>query len=278
MTKFSLKFWRASALAAILFTTSPLAAETIKVGGTGGSLGTIRLLAEAFKKDNPKHDVVVVPGLGSGGGRKALMGGALDLTISSRPGKGMEKIDGATARLFGRTPFVFAVSPKTSIDNLSIQEIIDIYAGKKVTWANGERLRLILRPLTDSDSEMLFSIGADMEQALKAAHKRDGMSIGITDEESANLIESTPGAIGSSTTVLIQSERRKLKALSVKGIAPSAKTIADGSYPWFKSYFVVNKPDVSPAARAFADFVVSPRAQPIIAKVGYWLPEAGESR
>jgi len=265
-------------LAVSFFMSAPLAAETIKVGGTGGSLGTIRLLAEAFKKDNPKHEVVVVPGLGSGGGRKALMGGALDLTISSRPGKGMEKIDGATARLFGRTPFVFAVSPKNSMDNLSIQEIIDIYAGKKVTWASGERLRLILRPLTDSDSEMLFGIGADMEQALKAAHKRDGMSIGITDEESANLIETTPGAIGSSTTVLIQSERRKLKALSVKGIAPSAKTIADGSYPWFKGFFVVNKPDVSPAARAFADFVVSPRAQPIIAKVGYWLPEAGESR
>lgn len=261
-----------------LFVGAPLGAEPIKVGGTGGALGTIRLLAEAFKKDNPKHEVVVVPGLGSGGGRKALIGGALDLAVTSRPGKSVEKLDGATARLFGRAPFVFAVAAKNPVNNLSIQEIIDIYSGKRVAWPSGERLRLILRPLTDSDSEMLFGIGADMEQAVKSAHKRDGMSIAITDEESANLIESTPGAIGSSSTCLILAEKRPLKALTVKGVAATAKTIADGSYPWFKSYFIINKPDVTPAARAFADFVVSPRAQQIIAKVGYWLPEAGEAK
>lgn len=261
-----------------LFVAAPLGAETIRIGGTGGALGTIRLLAEVFKKDNPKNEVVVVLGLGSGGGRKALIGGALDLSVTSRPGKGVEKLDGATARLYGRAPFVFAVSAKNPVTNLSIQDIIDIYSGKKTAWPSGERLRLILRPLTDSDSEMLFGIGADMERAVKSAHQREGMSIAITDEESANLIESTPGAIGSSSTCLILAEKRPLKALTVKGIAATAKTIADGSYPWFKSYFIVNKPDVTPAARAFADFVVSPRAQQIIAKVGYWLPEAGESR
>lgn len=270
--------WRSLACAVTLLMTAPLGAETIRIGGTGGALGTIRLLAEAFKKENPKTEVVVVPGLGSGGGRKALIGGALDLAVTSRPGKGVEKFDGATARLYGRAPFVFAVAAKNPVSNLSIQEIIEIYSGKMVAWPSGERLRLILRPLTDSDSEMLFSIGADMEQAVKSAHKREGMSIAITDEESANLIESTPGAIGSSTTGLILAEKRPLKALTVKGVAATAKTIADGSYPWFKSYFIVNKPEIAPAARAFADFVVSQRAQQIIAKVGHWLPEAGEAR
>lgn len=278
MKKLELKRWRWIVLAAAFLIAAPLGAQTIKVGGSGGALGTIRLLGEAFKKEQPKSDVVVVPGLGSGGGRKALLGGALDLAIVARPGNAVEKLDGATARLYGRAPFVFAVSPKNSTSNLSIQDIIDIYSGKKTSWPSGERLRLILRPLTDSDSEMLFGIGADMEQAVKAAHKREGMSIAITDEESAYLIESTPGAIGSSTTCLILSEKRALKPLTVKGVAATPKAIADGSYPWFKSYFVVNKPNVSPAARAFADFVVSARAQQIVANVGYWLPEGGGSR
>lgn len=278
MKLFALNCWRGLACAIALAAVAPLGAETVKVGGSGGALGTIRLLGEAFKKENPKIDVVVVPGLGSGGGRKALLGGALDLAITARPGKGVEKLDGAVARVYGRAPFVFAVAAKSPVTNLSIQEIIEIYSGKKVAWSSGERLRLILRPLTDSDSEMLYSIGADMEQAVKSAHKREGMSIAITDEESANLIESTPGAIGSSTTCLILAEKRPLKALSVRGIAASAKSIADGSYPWFKSFFIVNKLDATPAARAFADFVVSPRAQPIIAKVGYLMPDAGEAR
>lgn len=266
------------ALTAALFMATPLGAQAIKVGGTGATLGVMRVLGEAYKKEHPNVDVVIVPGLGSSGGRRALMGGALDLAVTSRPGKAVEKLDGASARLYGRSPFVLAVPVKNPTSNLTIQEIIDIYGGKKITWPNGERLRLILRPLADSDSEMLFSIGPDMEHALKAAHQREGMSIAITDEESANMIESTEGAIGSSTTCLISAEKRALKALSVKGIAPSPKSIADGSYPWFKSFYVVNKADGSAAARAFAEYVTSARGQQIVAKLGHWLPEAGERR
>ena len=44
------------------------AAETIRIGGAGGALGTMRALGEAFRKQYPNMEVVVVPGLGSGGG------------------------------------------------------------------------------------------------------------------------------------------------------------------------------------------------------------------
>ena len=99
--------------ASILTIASVLAhADTIKVGGTGAALGVMRVLGDAYKKDQPNVDVVVVPGLGSGGGRKALMGGALDLAVIARPGKAVEKMDGASAHLYGRAPFVFAVSAK----------------------------------------------------------------------------------------------------------------------------------------------------------------------
>ncbi len=136
----------ASALAVAIFMATPLAAETIKAGGTGGALGVMRVLGDAYKTDHPNVDVVVVPELGSSGGQKALMGSALDLAVTGRPSYAVEKLDGAIARLYGRSPFVFAVPVKNPINHLTIQEIIDIYGGKETTWANGERLRLILRP------------------------------------------------------------------------------------------------------------------------------------
>lgn len=269
-------YWIGAVLMATVW--PPAYGATLKVGGTGAALGVMERLGAAFKKNNPTVDIVVVPGLGSSGGRKALMGGALDIAVTSRPGHAVEKADGATARLYGRSPFVFAVQAKNPAANLTIQEIIDIYGGKKITWLGGDRLRLILRPITDSDSELLFGIGPDMEQALKAAHKRDDMAIAMTDEESASLIESTPGGFGSSVLSLIIAEKRRLRFLSVKGVAPSPAHIANGSYPWFKSFYLLSKPDASAAARAFGDFVVSAPARSMLEPLGHWLPDARSDR
>jgi len=133
---------------------------------------------------------------------------------------------------------------------------------------------LILRPLTDSDTEMLLNIGPDMEQAVKSAHQREGMKIAITDEESADAIQSTSGAVGTSMLSLIVSEMRPLQALSIKGIVASVKSIADGSYPWFKSYYVVTKADSSPSSRSFVEFALSARDRQILSTLGHWLPEA----
>ncbi len=250
------------------------AAETIRIGGTGSALGPMRVLEEAFRKQHPNLEVVVVPGLGSGGGRKALMGGALDVAATARPWRGAEKLDGAVARLYGWSPFVMAVAAKNPAANLTIQNILEIHNGKKTSWPDGERLRLILRQLTDSDTEMLLSIGPDMERAVKSAHQREGMKIAITDEESAEAIQSTPGAIGTSMLSLIISEKRPLKALSIKGIVPSVKSIADGSYPWFKSFYLVTKADSSPSSRSFVEFALSARGRQILSTLGHWLPEA----
>lgn len=43
-------------------------AETLKIGGTGGDLGTMRQLGEAFTAKHPGVTVEVLPSLGSGGG------------------------------------------------------------------------------------------------------------------------------------------------------------------------------------------------------------------
>jgi len=251
------------------------AAETIRIGETGSALGAMRALGEAFRKQYPNMEVVVVPGLGSGGGRKALMGGALDVAVTARPWKGAEKIDGAVARLYGWSPFVMAVASKNPAANLTIQDILDIYSsGKKTNWPDGQWHRLILRPLADSDTEMVLNIGPDMEHAVKIAHRREGMKIAITDEESAEAIQSTPGAVGTSMLSLIVSEKRRFKALSIKGVVPSIKTVADESYPWFKSFYLVTKADSAPSLRSFVEFVLSARGWQILLTLGHWLPEA----
>lgn len=259
-------------VAAAAWPTEALHANTIKIGGTGGALGVVSALSDAFRKKQPDVAIVVIPGLGSGGARQALKDGALDIAVTARPWKKTEAVEGAVARLYGRTPLVLTVPKSISISDITVQEIIDIYAGEKTTWPNGERLRLILRPLADSDTELLSSIGPDMERAVKSAHARKGMTVAVTDEEAANTIESTKGAIGSTTLSLILSEKRGLTPLTVKGIAPSPKNIANGSYPWFKSFYLSTRGQTSAPARQFVEFVMSAQGQEIVAQLGHWLP------
>lgn len=259
-------------LCAVLLVTAQAQAETLKVGGTGAALGVMRLLGDAFEKQHPNFKVVVVEGLGSSGGRKALLGRALDVAVTSKAGKRQEKTAGTNASLLGRSPFLIAVSEKNRATNLTMKELIEIYSFKTTRWPDGSRLRLILRPLTDSDSDVLKSMSPDMESALKTAHAREGVKIAMTDEESATAIETTAGAVGSSVLALVLSEKRSVKPLAINGVTPSVKTIADGSYPWLKNFYVLTRVEPSASSQLFADFVLSAQARRLVTSLGIWIP------
>ncbi len=74
----------------LLFTAGSFAA-TLKIGGTGAALGTMRILADQFVRKRPDISVVIPDSLGSGGGIKAVLAGALDIALSSRQLKPKEQ-------------------------------------------------------------------------------------------------------------------------------------------------------------------------------------------
>ena len=75
------------------FSTHALA-DAIRIGGTGAAIGTIHLLAEAFKHAHPEHTVKILPSLGTSGGLKALQAGALDIALAARDVNAEEKSAG----------------------------------------------------------------------------------------------------------------------------------------------------------------------------------------
>ena len=86
------------------------------------------------------------------------MGGAIDIAVTSKAGKDIEKLEGAVAVLLGMTPFVFATSKRNPAIALTTQELVDIWNGKIAAWPDGSRLRLVLRPESDSDTDTLKRI------------------------------------------------------------------------------------------------------------------------
>ena len=246
-------------------------AQEIKIGGTGASLGTMQVLAQAYAKTQADAKITVLPSMGSGGGIKAVLAGAIQIGVSSRPLSEAESKAGAVAIEYGRTPFVFATTAASKATGITTQNLADFYAGKVDQWPDGSKLRLVLRPIGDSDSELIKAMSPAMREAKSAAEQRKGMVFTVTDQDTASSIEKVPGALGPSTLALMLSEERALKALTLDGVVPSAENIANGRYPLFKQLLIVTGPKTPPEAQAFVSFVRSGAGREILAQTGHWV-------
>lgn len=246
-------------------------AQEIKIGGTGSALGTMQVLAKAYSATQPAAKITVLPSTGSSGGIRALQAGAIQIAVSSRPLNDAESKSGIVAVEYGRTPFVFATSTSNPATGIKTRDLVDIYAGKVKQWADGSKLRLVLRPVGDSDSESIKSISPAMGDALAAAEQRQGMLFTVSDQDTAQSIESVAGALGPSTLALLLSEKRALKALALDGVVPSAQTLANGSYRLSKQMLIATGPKTTPEARAFVTFVQSAAGREVLQRTGHWV-------
>lgn len=194
------------ALTLLLGAGAQAQAQELKLGGTGAALGSMQLLAQAYARTRPELRLSVLPSMGSGGGIKAVLAGAIQVALSSRPLSAAEVQAGAVAVEYGRTPFVFATAVGNPVAGITSQNLVDFYAGKADTWPDGSKLRLVLRPIGDSDSETIKAISPAMRDAKDLAEQRKGMVFAVTDQETASALEKIPGALGPSTLALLLSE------------------------------------------------------------------------
>lgn len=245
--------------------------KKLTISGTGSSLGTVKLLAREFKRLSPETSIEILPSIGSNGAIKAVLSGALDIGFTSRPLTGEEKGQGLIQREHGETPFVFGAARSANIHDISLTDLVRIFNGTVTTWPDGSPLRLVLRPISDTDTQILKSISPSMSSALESAHRRSGIKIAMTDQDSADAIESIPGAIGTSTLALILSESRKIEVLTVDGVQPSLQNLKNGTYPYSKKLYMVTRKQPKPLAQRFIEFLQGDRARAILVRTGHWV-------
>ena len=238
------------------------------MSGTGSALGTLHLLADAYGKANPGHRRRVLPSVGSSGAIGAVADGALDVAIAGRPLRPPEQARGLVATPYARTPFVLAVGPRTGVSGITAAELGRIYRGEQATWPSGERVRLILRPQTDIDDEILRAISPEMASAVEAAHRRQGMIVAVTNQECNEALARTPGAIGPTTLTQIITEDRSIVPLAWNGVTPTVANLASGAYPLVKILAAVVRAPPSPPVRRFLDFLGSPEARDVLERTG----------
>ena len=135
-------------------TVQPVKAEVMEIPGTGANEFLLKKLAEAFNRENPGDTVVIPPSVGSSGGIRLV---GEDERILGRVARSLKKEEakyGLTYLVFAKDPVVFVVSSRVGVNDLTVQQLIDIYTGKIENWqqvgGQNHPVRLLVREPEDS--------------------------------------------------------------------------------------------------------------------------------
>lgn len=237
------------------------------IGGTGGALGVVSALAQAYGSVDPAQPIEVRASLGTGGGLRALSDGRLDIALAARPLTEAEQ-PGRIVRPFARTPLAFVAHADVAAAGIDTATLIAIYRGERTTWPDGRRCRAILRPRGDAESAVLADSDPVVAEALAYAHERLRLIAPLTTQETLRTIRRTPGAFGYSPLAEVLAQDEGLRILRYNGVAPAPAAVANGDYPLVETFWMVTTTAPSPGVVAFIDFVTSTDGIALLASRG----------
>lgn len=172
--------------------------------------------------------------------------------------------------------FVFLLNKQNPVNDLTLDQIRDIYTGKITNWSEvgGEDLDILAyqrEPNSGSQNlmEKMVMKGTPMAEAPQSLliSTMEGLIDSIATYEDSR------AAIGYSIYLYAKEQyvRDGVKFLSINGVAPSDETIADGSYPLTKVVYAVfrtGEPEDS-AVRQLVAYLQTEEGQKSVVAGGY---------
>jgi phosphate transport system substrate-binding protein len=247
---------------------APAFAETtVRIGGTGIALAALQEVGASLTAAESGVRVEILPSMGTPGGIKALIAGAIDIAVAARPLKPEEKAQGLEEAACMTTALVF-VSSHRQAAGVTRAQLPGLYADTSPNWPDGTPLKIILRSRAGSENPYLVAAIPAMGPALDAAYKRQGMPVGSTDQENARLALDTAGSFTVMTLLQVKAEHIALNVLSLDGVGPSAQTLANKTYPFPLRLCLVVSNRKEPASARFIAHLRSSAGTNLIESLG----------
>ncbi len=196
------------------------------------------------------------------GAYKAIVDGNVDIIFCAKPSKEQEQYakDNNVELEYVpivREAFVFIVNNENPVNDLSLEQIKDIYAGKIINWKDvgGENkfINAIQRNEgSGSQTTMLKLMGDTPIKSFALGFL--GRSIGFSFRYYVEGIV----------------ENGAVKMISVNGVYPNKENIKNGSYPIASEFYAVyNKANANENIQKLIDFILSEDGQNIVEQSGY---------
>jgi phosphate transport system substrate-binding protein len=209
-----------------------------------------------------------------------LLDGKVDIIFCAGPSEEqmrqfLERNIKITLIPIGKEAFVFFVNGENNVDNLTTDDVKNIYSGKINNWKNlggmNKSIRVYQRPDNSGSQTALKNIMGTIP-LLKPRRENisSGMG-GIINRVAA--YRNFNNAIGYSflhfSTGMVKNDQIKL--LSINGIYPSKETIGDDSYPFCDAFYAIyaERDDMNENIKPFIAWILSKQGQELIEKTGY---------
>ena len=259
----------APAASAAPATEAPATTAAAKLSGTVATDGSTSMekvvgaLGEAFMEANPDTTFTYNP-TGSGSGIQAVQEGRCDIGLSSRALKDAEKEAGLTETVLAYDGIAMIVNPANPVEDLSLEQIADIYTGKITNWSE----------VGGNDSQIVL-IGREAGSGTRGGFEE---IVGVVDAcqyrqelsstgDVITTVAQNPDAIGYASLAAVKDT---VKALKVAGVTPTEATVKDGTYTIQRPFVLATKTGekLNDVAQAFFDYATSADVGEIIAAAG----------
>lgn len=244
-------------------------AGNVIVNGSTTVLPAMQKISENFMKENPSVHVSISGG-GSGHGIKALMEKTTDIAMASRDMKPAEvkavKDGGSEAVRYvvAIDAIIPIVHPKNAVQDLTIEQIRDIYAGRITNWkevgGDDARITVISRDSSSGTFETWESLVMNGERIQQRA------LLQASNGAVLQTVAKNPNAIG---YVGMGYLTKDIKALHVGGIEATMKTAETFKWPLSRELYLFTNGQAAGDTKALLDFALSQEGQKSVKDVGF---------
>lgn len=262
-------------------TASDSSAAYIENKGSDTIVNLALAWAEKYQSDHLNVRISVTGG-GSGTGIAALVNGTVDIANASRQIK-TEEVEEAqsngvepTEIIIARDAIAVIVNPDNPVNQLTLQQIADIYSGKITNWSDvgGEDRPIVkLSRETNSGTHVYF-----LETVLRMGNS-DDETLFSTDTlllpSSEGIIaelRQNPNAIGYDGLGYVPDDLKTIAIAEETGgeyILPSIETVNEKTYPIARDLYMYTNGEPTGAVKEYIDWILGTEAQQIVADLGF---------
>ncbi len=243
--------------------------DGLRLAGSGSCLALAVELASVWHTAGQSPALHVSETIGTRGAVQALLDGAIDVGLASRPLRSDETAAGVHALPLARAALAFVVDARNPTQRLTSRQLVAMYRGELRHWDNGSPVRLLTRELGDSGTLAIAAASPELAAAMQNAAAVGRAVVRYTDQEMRDALLTGQGALGILDVGIIRLEGLPLRALQVDGLRPDAASVAAGVWPYTKSLALLFGPHSPVTAARLSDFLRTNGARSAFARGGY---------